>query len=84
MSERPDVLAQVDWAVERELAARVSDFLVRRTQLFYKDVDQGLSAAPVVADRMARLLGWDQERIDEELQAYIARRKAEVPDMEYF
>lgn len=69
---RPERLAQVDHAVEVEMAATVSDVLVRRTQLFHRDVDQGLGAAPLVADRMASRLGWSPERRRAELEAYQA------------
>lgn len=67
---RPEVLAQVDWAVHEELAATVCDVMIRRTQLFFRDVDQGLGAAPVVAARMAELLGWDEARTTEEVARY--------------
>lgn len=67
---RPEVLAQVDWAVCEELAATVSDVMIRRTQLFFRDVDQGLGAARAVADRMAELLGWDEARKAEEVARY--------------
>ncbi len=67
---RPEVMAQVDWAVREELAATVCDVLVRRTQLFYRDHDQGLNAAPEVADRMATLLGWDEATKERELARY--------------
>jgi len=69
---RPEVLACVDWAVERELAATVCDVMVRRTQLFYRDVDQGLGAVPAVAARMAEKLGWDAKRRDAEIARYEA------------
>lgn len=69
---RPEILGQVDWAVREELAARLADVMIRRTQLFYRDLDQGLGAAPAVADRMARLLGWSAERRAEEEAAYAA------------
>ena len=46
---RIEVLAQVDWAVNEELAGTVSDVMIRRTQLFYRDRDQGLGAAEAVA-----------------------------------
>jgi glycerol-3-phosphate dehydrogenase len=71
---RPEILAQVDWAVHRELAASVSDVMIRRTQLFFRDVDQGLSAVTAVADRMAELLRWT----DEERARSIAEYRAEV------
>lgn len=67
---RPEVLAQVDFAVEKELAKTVTDVLLRRTQLYYRDTDQGLSAAPAVARRMAELLGWDSARQAAEVRAY--------------
>lgn len=68
---RPEILAQVDWAVKFELCARVTDVFVRRTQLFYRDTDQGLFAVDAVAARMASLLGWDEERTALEKEAYL-------------
>jgi glycerol-3-phosphate dehydrogenase len=67
---RPEILGQVDVAVEEELAATIVDVLVRRTQLFYRDFDQGLGCAPRVADRMAELIGWDAARREAELDRY--------------
>lgn len=67
---RPEILGQVDWAVREELATRVVDVMVRRTQLFYRDHDQGLGASPAVGRRMAGLLGWDDARLASELRAY--------------
>lgn len=76
---RPEVLAQVDWAVHEEFAATVCDVMIRRTQLFYRDLEQGLGAAPRVADRMAELLGWDEATKARELSRYreeVARSRA--------
>jgi len=67
---RPEIIAQVDWAVTEELAARLVDVMARRTQLFYRDRDQGLGAAPAVARRMAGLLGWDEARTAGEIAHY--------------
>ncbi|NOY27059.1 MAG: glycerol-3-phosphate dehydrogenase [Oligoflexia bacterium] len=75
---RPEILAQVDFAVHQELAATVCDIMIRRTQLFFRDVDQGLSACAAVAARMAHLLGWDEERTTQEelsYQAEVARSR---------
>ncbi len=69
---RPEILAQVDHAVEKELAATLRDVMIRRTQLFFRDLDQGLGAAPTVAGRMAELLGWDEARTQRELDAFRA------------
>ncbi|MCO4744026.1 MAG: glycerol-3-phosphate dehydrogenase [Proteobacteria bacterium] len=67
---RPEILAQVDWAVHRELAVTVTDVLRRRTQLYYRDHDQGLGCAPTVAARMGQLLDWDKTTEKARLDAY--------------
>ncbi|MFT6820834.1 MAG: glycerol-3-phosphate dehydrogenase, partial [Myxococcota bacterium] len=66
----PDILVQVDWAVEEELAATVTDVLHRRTQIIYRAPDQGLECAEAVAKRMAGLLDWDEERTLKEIADY--------------
>ncbi len=58
---RPEILAQVRYAVEHELASTITDILERRTQLFYRAHDQGLGAMEIVAPYMARMLDWDDE-----------------------
>jgi len=70
---RPEVWAEVTHAVEREMALRLSDVLIRRLHLFYATRDQGVSAAGAVADRMAAALGWDATRRDAELSDYRAQ-----------
>ena len=67
---RPEILAQVDYAVKHELAATVRDALIRRTQLFFRDHDQGLGCAESVAERMGELLAWDPDRQAQEILAY--------------
>ncbi len=67
---RPERLAQVDFAVRHELAKTVSDVMIRRTQLYYRDHDQGLGATDLVADRMATLCGWDDARKTNEVLAW--------------
>ncbi len=56
---RPEIMAQVEYGVKEELASTVTDMLIQRTQIFYRDPDQGLKASVKVADHMAKLLGWD-------------------------
>jgi len=72
LTDRPERMAQVDFAVTRELARRLSDVMVRRTQLYFRDPDQGLGAVPAIAARMARLLGWSEERTGTEIADYRA------------
>ena len=61
MPGRPEILAQVDHSVEVELAATVRDFFIRRTQVYFRDRDQGLTAVEAVAARMRELLGWSED-----------------------
>jgi glycerol-3-phosphate dehydrogenase len=69
---RPEVAAQVEWAVSNELAVTICDVLERRTGLFLKDVDQGLGCAHRVASQMGILLGWDEARREQEVATYQA------------
>lgn len=69
---RPEIMAQVDYAVNEELACTLSDIMVRRTQLFYRDLDQGLGASEAVASRLATLLGWDDTERQRNIDEYAA------------
>lgn len=69
---RVEVRAQVEWAVNEEFAATLSDIMIRRTQLFYRDEDQGLGAAEAVGQQLADLLGWDEDTKNAMVQAYRA------------
>ena len=69
---RPEIRAEIEHVVEREMAVRLSDVLIRRLHLFYTSADQGLGAAPAVARQLRELLGWDDGREAEELKAYRA------------
>ncbi len=71
---RVEVMAQVDFGVREELAATVSDVMRRRTQIFFRDYDQGLGSVEKVATRMAHLIGWS----DAEKQKSIDDYRAEV------
>lgn len=76
---RPEILAQVDWAVRHELANTVTDILERRTQLFFRDRNQGLDAVETVSARMAALLGWgeaERARSVEEYRLEVAKSRA--------
>jgi len=67
---RPEVLGQVTWAVEEEFADTVCDVLIRRTQLYFKDHDQGLGAAELVAAEMGRLLDWSEAERNTSIAAF--------------
>src|SRR5947207_10065173 len=67
---RPEIWAEVSYAVEREMAMRVQDVLIRRLHLFYELSDHGHATASAVAGRMKKLLDWDDSREAEELRDY--------------
>ncbi|MCJ7745240.1 MAG: hypothetical protein MUP40_03005, partial [Actinobacteria bacterium] len=66
----PYIKAQVRFAVEGEMAKTLDDFMVRRTEIFYYTPDQGLSAAPDVANMMGDLLGWDEAERKRQVDGY--------------
>lgn len=68
---RPEIRAEVVYAVEREMALRVSDVLIRRLHLFYEDPQHGAGVVANVARKMAELLGWSSTREDDEIGAYL-------------
>ncbi|HEV8381237.1 MAG TPA: glycerol-3-phosphate dehydrogenase [Gemmatimonadales bacterium] len=67
---RPEIWAEINYAVEREMAVRVQDVLVRRLHLFYEIPDHAQSVVTGVCTRMKQLLGWDDAREAEELRDY--------------
>jgi glycerol-3-phosphate dehydrogenase len=69
---RTEIMAQVDFAVSEEMAASVSDVMVRRTQIFFRDYKQGLQSVDKVADRMAALIGWSEDEKQRSIDAYKA------------
>ena len=65
----PEIVAQLHWAVESELAVSLQDVLLRRTGLGTGPC-LGLDCAPAIAQRMGALLGWSPRRVEAELDAY--------------
>jgi glycerol-3-phosphate dehydrogenase len=70
--ERPEIWAEIPHAVEREMALRLTDVLVRRLHLYYEDPASSLRVAPKVARIMTGLLGWTEDREAAEVHAYAA------------
>jgi len=69
---RVEIMAQVDFGVREELAASVSDIMMRRTQIFFRDFKQGLGSLDKVALRLAHLIGWSDEEKQKSIDAYEA------------
>lgn len=65
------------YATTHEGAMHVDDVLARRTRISIETWDRGESAAEVVAEIMAGVLGWSDEETRHEVALYHARVKAE-------
>jgi glycerol-3-phosphate dehydrogenase len=78
--ELPDLLAEAPFSVRHEQAAAVADVLLRRTRLGLLDARSLLDAggpARDVAEAMAPELGWDQARVDQEVERWLEVARAE-------
>ena len=69
--------AEVAWAVRHELATSLDDVLARRFRLAQVLPDRGASIAPLVAELMARDLGWDAARQSREVEQYLETARVE-------
>ncbi len=78
----PDLLAEAALAARHEQARSIGDVLLRRTRLGLLAArelvgSEGDGPARRVADVLARELGWDERRREEELVAFTAEAAAE-------
>lgn len=69
--------AEVVYAASHEGALHLDDVLVRRTRMSIEAWDRGASAAPVAAQLMGEVLGWDAGRVAHEVARYLERVQAE-------
>jgi glycerol-3-phosphate dehydrogenase len=67
----PATRAQLFHALRREMAATLSDLLVRRLRVFHEAPGHAAAEAPVVVDLVAGELGWDASRQAAELATYL-------------
>jgi len=70
---------QVAWAVRKEMARTVEDFLARRTRLLLLDARSSMEAAPVVAELMAKELGRDSGWVNAQVEAYVELARTYLP-----
>jgi glycerol-3-phosphate dehydrogenase len=71
-ADLPYIWAEVEHAVAVELARTVEDVLVRRIPLCLRGRNQGLDAAPRVAEVLGAALGWSAVETQRQRQAYEA------------
>lgn len=66
----PFIKAEVVYATRAEQAARLEDFLVRRSRIALLTKDQGQSCTEQIARLMAVELGWSEAEIEREIARY--------------
>jgi glycerol-3-phosphate dehydrogenase len=64
--------AEVVYAASHEGALHLDDIIERRTRISIEEPDGGLAAVPEVARLAGQVLGWDEQRITEEVARYTA------------
>jgi glycerol-3-phosphate dehydrogenase len=69
---RPYLLAELRYAVEREMALTLGDLLVRRTPVAFETRDHGRAAARRIASLVAGWLGWSDAESRRAVEAYDA------------
>jgi glycerol-3-phosphate dehydrogenase len=70
--------AEVVHAVTHEGAQHLDDILARRTHIAFELPRRGIAAADEVVSLIAPVLGWDQDRRDQEIADYAALASAEL------
>lgn len=82
VADLPYIMAEVVYACRYEMALTIDDVLNHRTHILFEDWQQGLEAAPAVAQVMAAELGWDEAAQVRQLQSYravVAEQKQLLP-----
>ncbi|SFS02285.1 glycerol-3-phosphate dehydrogenase [Agrococcus baldri] len=74
--------AEVRYACTHEGALHLDDVLARRTRISIEAWDRGVAAAPIAARIMADALGWDDARVEQEVNTYNKRVAAELQSQE--
>ncbi len=74
--------AEVVYAVTHEGARHLDDVLARRTRTSVESFDRGTKSARPAAELMARELGWDAVRLEDEVDHYLRRVEAERQSQE--
>jgi glycerol-3-phosphate dehydrogenase len=69
--------AELAYAASHEAALHLDDVLARRTRISIETPGRGVEVARAAAEVVASRLGWDTERVDNEVAAYEARVEAE-------
>jgi glycerol-3-phosphate dehydrogenase len=68
--QNPDIRAQLLYAVEHEMTETLRDFMVHRTGIGTSPC-LGKDCCQPIATWMGEIRGWDRQRMDREIQAYL-------------
>ena len=74
----PDIMAEVVHAIEKESAVTLTDFMIRRSLIAFRQCE-GLDCCTKVAKKMGAILQWSSRKVTEQVNAYkkeIAMRHA--------
>ena len=66
------------YAVTHEGALHLDDVLARRTRISIETMSRGVDSAETVAQLVAPVLGWDEQRVADEVESYRGRVQAEL------
>lgn len=68
---QPNIKAEIDYSLKYEMVTKLKDFLLRRSNLSLHQRDGHESLGRSVAAEMAKSLGWNKKRVDEEVKEYV-------------
>jgi glycerol-3-phosphate dehydrogenase len=71
------LMVEMVWGASHEGALHLDDLLARRTRISIETPHRGMVSAEPVARAVAGVLGWDEQRIANEVASYAARVEAE-------
>ncbi len=66
----PYTMAELRYAIEKEMAVTLSDLLIRRTRVAFETRDHGEEALQSVVDLVAPLRKWSGDRVPREIENY--------------
>jgi len=66
----PYIQAEVIWAAQQEMALTIEDVLARRMRALFLNARAALEMAPMVAELMARVLGWSADFRQRQLRTF--------------
>jgi glycerol-3-phosphate dehydrogenase len=69
--------AEIAYAATHEGVLHLEDVMLHRTRLNFEMRDRGLAALPEIAALTGEILGWDEQRVAEEIASYTERARAE-------